>query len=196
MCLAVGCKSNESPPAPPGNAVLEIRTLYPRGNDAWLAPRAPDPDQAGDEGYAGDPLPIVIGCDRRLGVDVELEVFQLRAPDACGGNVQCGTLVIEVDPSDSGAAASGRAAAPSLYLDLGPLDRAGKLEGDHIIRPRLEKADGGPYNHPFAFPPADIDVTFASDDCSTAAGGAGGAENGAGGAGNEAPGGGGAPAAP
>jgi hypothetical protein len=160
----------------PGNVFLEITALRPRENDVWLPPRAPDPANAGDDGYAGDPEPIVIGCDRRLGVDTQVEHYYLRAPDACGGNVQCGYLVIDIDPTDTdtAAAASAYAAAPNLFVDLGPLDRAGKLEGDHTIRPRLAQTNGTPFTHPYASTPQDLTVTFTSDVCELGGAGGGG----------------------
>jgi len=173
LCSLAACSNDDSgAPVSPGNVFLEITALHPRGSDAWLPPRAPDPSNADDVGYAGDPEPIVIGCDRRLGVDTHVEHFYLRAPDACGSDVQCGYLVIEIDPSDAGAAASGYAAAPSLSVDLGALDKAGKLDGDHIIRPRLSQPDGKPFTHPYASTPEDLTVTFTSDTCDL--GGAGG----------------------
>src|ERR1700753_3282288 len=88
----------------PGNVVLELTALYPRNDETWLAPRDPDPTVSGDEGYAGDPGPVTIGCDARLGVLADVQNFFLRAPDACGGNLQCGFLVVEVDPSGKSAA--------------------------------------------------------------------------------------------
>ncbi len=212
-CSLVACKKSESTTTTgAGPVVLEIATLYPRDNVAWLAPRAPDPDKTdadgtnvGDMGYPGDPLPIVIGCDRKLGVAVEIENFTLRAPDACSDNPQCGALVIEIDPpadeptadSDGGvqsAAVSGHASAPSLVLDLSMPDvedlPPNWFEGDHVIRPGLQLPNGKPFTHPYAFAPADIPVTFVSDTC-PGAGGAGGSDangdaapdaNGAGGA--------------
>jgi hypothetical protein len=160
----------------PGNVVLEITALHPRGSDTWLPPRAPDPKNPSDEGSPGDPEPILIGCDRRLGVDTYVDNFYLRAPDACGSNVQCGYLVLEIDPSDAGAAASAYAAAPSLFIDLGALDRADKLEGGHVIRPRLSQPNGKPFTHPYASTPEDLTVTFASDTCELDGAGGGSGE--------------------
>lgn len=213
-CSLVGCKKNESSTATgPGPVVLEIATLYPRDNVAWLAPRLPDPDKPDDTGYDGDPQPIVIGCDRQLGVDVLIENFTLRAPDACSDNPQCGSLVIEIDPPADGAAVapdggsspapaiSGYASAPSLVLDLSnpnlPEPNPTWLEGDHVIRPRLQLPNGKPFTHPYAFEPQDVPVTFTSDACAGGAGGAVSSEtdtNGA--AAADAQGAGGAPAAP
>lgn len=197
-CSTVACKSNDSTTTTgQGDVVLEIRTLYPRNADAWLAPRAPDPEIADDPGYPGDPQPIVIGCDRRLGVDAVVENFTLRAPGACT-DAQCGTFVVELDPSDPSGSVTARAAAASLVMDLCALHAAGKLEGPHVLSPRLELSDGTPFTSPFAFPPADLDVTFsaeacASDLCQNDANGAAGGENaGSGGAGASAAGAGGA----
>ena len=176
LCLLAGCNNDDSSaPVSPGNVFLEITALHPRDSDVWLPPRAPDPADASDEGYAGDPEPLVIGCDRRLGVDTRVDNYYLRAPDACGSYVQCGWVVIDIDP-DTDAVTSAYAAAPSLFLDLCPLDLAGKLVGTHTIRPRLAKPDGTPFTHPYASTPQDLTITFASDACATAdAGGAGGA---------------------
>jgi hypothetical protein len=185
-CSLVACKSETAAPVSPGNVVLEITALRPRDNEVWQPPRAA---QGTDPGYPGDPEPIVIGCDRQLGVDVHVEHYYLRAPDACGGNLQCGWLIIDVDPTDTGAAVSGRAASPSLAVDLTPLDAAGELVGPHTLRPRLVQANGQPFTHPYASPPEDLAVTFASDDCPSG-GGAGGAGS------SEPPSAGGAPNAP
>jgi hypothetical protein len=217
-CSLVACKKSETTTTTgAGPVVLEIATLYPKDNVQWLAPRDPDPDKkdadgnnVGDMGYPGDPLPIVIGCDRRLGVDVEIENFTLRAPDACSDNPQCGALVIEIDPpadeataapdaAAEGAAVSGHASAPSLVLDLSELANANLLEGDHVMRPSLQLPNGKRFTHPYAFEPKDIAVTFTSDTCTGAggAGGSGSSESDAnGGATADAKAAGGAPAAP
>lgn len=177
LCLLAACSNGDSgAPVSPGNVFLEITALRPRGGDVWLPPRAPDPADPSDEGSPGDPEPILIGCDRRLGVDARLKYFSLRAPDACGGNLQCGYLVIEIDPSDAGSAASAYAAASSLFVDLGDLDHAGKLAGEHIIRPRLSQADGKPFTHPYASTPQDLTVTFTSDTCNVGGFGGGSGE--------------------
>jgi hypothetical protein len=176
LCSVAACSNDDSSaPISPGNVFLEITALHPRESDVWLPPRAPDPANPADVGYAGDSGPLVIGCDRRLGVDTQIEHYYLRAPDACGGNVQCGYLVIDIDPTDmdTDAAASAYAAAPSVFVDLGPLDRAGKLEGDHTIRPRLAQTNGMPFTHPYAATPQDLTVTFTSDACALAGAGGG-----------------------
>jgi hypothetical protein len=188
---AAACSNSSSTTATNyGNVVLEITSLLPRDNDVWLAPREADPNTPGDEGYDGDPEPVVIGCDRRLGVDVDVQNYYLRSPDACGGYTQCGYLSVELDPSDAGSAASAQAAATNLVINLAPLDQAGTLVGPHVLRPHLSLPDGTPFTHPFAFAPQDVPVTFAADDCGAAgAGGAGGAgdeANTSGGAGGSA----------
>jgi hypothetical protein len=187
-CSAAACKSNESTtPASPGDVVLQITALHPRNDDVWLAPRDPNPQQAGDIGYPGDPEPVVIGCDRRLGVDATITNYYLRAPDACAGNVQCGLFVVEIDPGAAGV--TGRAAAESLLVDLCPFESAGTLAGEHVLHPRLEQQDGTTFTSPFAMPPVDLTVTFASDSCASTRcqGAASGGESGAGGSSGEMP---------
>jgi hypothetical protein len=176
LCSLAACSNGDSgAPVSPGAVFLEITALHPQGSDAWLPPRAAEPADAGDEGYAGDAEPVVIGCDRRLGVDVRVDNFSLRAPDACGSDLQCGYLVIDVDPSDAGPRASAYAAAPSLFVDLEALDQAGTLEGEHVIHPRLSQPDGKPFTHPYASAPLDVTLTFTSEPCDSGNGGAAGA---------------------
>jgi len=167
----------------PGNVVLEITALLPRNDEVWLAPRDPDPTMSGDEGYAGDPEPVTIGCDLRLGVQVDVQNYSLRPPDSCGGTAQCGYLVVELDP-DQGPAARAESAASNVVFTLSdPLATGDPLVGPHVLRPRLILDDGTPFTAPFAFTPKDISVTFAADSCESEPNGAGGA-GGAGGASN------------
>lgn len=201
------CNTHNDTPVSPGNVVLEITTLYPRNNDAWLAPRKPDPVLAGDQGYPGDPGPVTLGCDtpsptaappddctprRLLGVQTDVENFYLRPPDACSGTAQCGFLIVELDPGPAGPAVSARAATTSVVLDLSALDAAGTLVGPHVLRPRLVLPDLTPFTTPYAFEPEDVSVTFAADACSPTSanggdcgGGTAGAPNEAGGAPND-----------
>lgn len=173
IAFAVGtaaCGSgNSATPVSPGNVVLELTALLPRNNDVWLAPRDPDPTVAGDEGYAGDPEPVTIGCDLRLGVEATVTNYYLRPPDGCSGTPQCGYFAVDVDPNDgpSGApAARAQAATSSAVLDLCGLRTATlPLAGPHVIRPELLLADGSPFTGPYAFDPKDVTVTFAEDTC-------------------------------
>lgn len=167
LCCLPACNKNDTEaPVSPGDVFLEITALHPRASDVWLPPRAPDPAVAGDEGHTGDAEPVVIGCDRRVGVDIHVEYWYLRAPDACGGQLQCGYAALDVDPGTE-SSTSTYAAAPSFYLDLCPLDLAGKLVGYHTLTPRLVEYNGKPFTHPYASTPQALTVTFASDDCST-----------------------------
>jgi hypothetical protein len=55
LVLALSCEGDEesTPPEPPGPVAFAIGELLPRGGDKWRP---------------GDVEPVVIGCDRRLGV--------------------------------------------------------------------------------------------------------------------------------
>ncbi|HTQ05439.1 MAG TPA: hypothetical protein VMI54_16360 [Polyangiaceae bacterium] len=160
------CHGKKSTPVSPGNTVLEITELLPRDNDVWLAPREADP-VTGDDGYPGDPGPVTIGCDLRLGVQATVENFYLRAPDACAGNIQCGVLLVELLRSDSATVvASGRAATTSVVLDLCGLAATDEgVPGSYVLRPSLVLPDGSTYASPYAFTPEDVDVTLAEDAC-------------------------------
>src|SRR5689334_4114142 len=85
--LLVACSTDETTePVALGRASLRISALWPDGASPWWPPVAPGAD--GDPGNPGDPEPVVIGCDRRLGVSAELDNFYLRTPDACGSSPQ------------------------------------------------------------------------------------------------------------
>jgi hypothetical protein len=176
---------SSSTPISPGNVVLEVTALLPRNDEVWLAPRDPDP-VSGDEGYPGDPEPVTIGCDLKLGVQVDVQNFSLRPPGSCSGTPQCGYLVIELDP-DQGPAAHAESATSSVLLTLSdPLAASDALAGSHVLRPRLLLDDGTKFTEPFAFTPKDVSVTFAADSCENEPDGAGGSgsDGGAGGASN------------
>jgi hypothetical protein len=81
----------------PGPAAVVITSLSPRGSSVWTAP-----DGAG----AGDPQPVELDCDGRLGVSVatrgldetETITWAYRTPGACGSSPNCGYLRIDFDP--------------------------------------------------------------------------------------------------
>jgi hypothetical protein len=159
-------------PISPGDVVLEITALLPNKDEVWLAPRDPDPEISGDVGYPGDPEPVTLGCDLRIGVQADVQNYYLRPPDGCAGTPQCGYLVVDLDP-DAGPLARGQAAASNVVLTLSE-----PLVGPHVLRPRLLLADGSTFTEPYAFPPKDVTVTFAADpSCDGGAAGAGGAPN-------------------
>jgi hypothetical protein len=70
LALAVACgDSDESaPPEPPGEIAIAIQELLPRGAEHW---------------HLGDPEPVRLGCDRRLGVTVDFydPVAKAKAED-------------------------------------------------------------------------------------------------------------------
>ncbi len=176
VATAACSNGSSSTPISPGNVVLEITALLPRNDEVWLAPRDPDP-VSGDEGYPGDPEPVTIGCDLRLGVQADVRNYYLRAPDGCSGTPQCGYLVVELDP-DQGPAARAQGAAPNVVLTLtDPLAPGDPLVGPHVLRPRLVLPDGSTFSDPYAFTPKDVNVTFAADSCESEPNGAGGAPN-------------------
>jgi len=156
------CGGNDSDAtAPPPKITLAINALLPRDNDVWSP---------------GDAEPAVLGCDRRLGVLLEVENFSLRAPQACGGAVQCGYAEASLLHASDGSLAAGPVAGAStgLVLDLSALD---PVDGDYLVHPALLTAAGTPYERNFAEPPVDVSVRLTSDACDTGEGGAGGGSN-------------------
>jgi hypothetical protein len=78
----------------PGPAAIVLTSLSPRGSSVWT----PDGD--------GDPQPVELDCDGRLGVSVatrgldetETITWAYRTPGACGSSPNCGYLRIDLDP--------------------------------------------------------------------------------------------------
>jgi hypothetical protein len=127
--------------------------------------------------YPGDTEPVVLGCDRRLGVVLDVENFNLRAPEACGGAVQCGYAEVSLlSATDSSVAAGPVAAAGTgLVLDLSALE---PVDGDYLVHPELRSEQGAPYLRNFAEAPLDLAVTLVADGpCETGEGGASGGGN-------------------
>jgi hypothetical protein len=95
----LACGDEDAPPAAttPGPASLVITSLAPRGNALWTAP---------DGDVVGDPQPVALDCDGRLGVSVatrgldetETISWAYRTPGACGSSPNCGYLRIDFDP--------------------------------------------------------------------------------------------------
>jgi hypothetical protein len=118
---------------------------------------------------------VVIGCDRELGVTVDVQNFSLRVPDACGSSLQCGFLSLTLDPDAAPITVTG--AAKTLLFDLKDLHTQGKLDGEHVLRPALFLTSDHPFTHPFTADPVDLPVTFQAvpdADCAAASGGTGG----------------------
>lgn len=144
--------------APPPKVTLAVSSLLPRSGDIW---------------YPGDPEPVLLGCDRRLGVMLEVENFNLRAPAACGGAVQCGYAEVSLLHAGDSSLAAGPVAGAGigLVLDLGALD---PVAGDYLVHPELRTETGALYDRNYAEAPMDLGVTLAADEsCETGAGGAG-----------------------
>lgn len=165
--LLVGaCESDTSnTPVSPGKVSLRIAALWPRGGEPWWPPVVADDDSA----FPGDPEPVLVGCDRRLGVSVALDNFELRVPDACGTLPQCGFLSLELDPDLSQpsdvttrATARVRGASDTLVLDLSALEPS---EGVHQIHASLFTASGHEFKGPFTSDPLDLSVSLAFEAC-------------------------------
>lgn len=158
--------------APPPKVSLRVSALIPVGEAAWYAP-AP-----GEE--VTEPV-IAIGCDRTLGVELEVENFSLRAPNACGGAVQCGYDQVSLLAPEDEAILVGpvQSASNVPLLDLTTLV---PIAGRYRVRPELLTTIGTIYARNYLELPADVPVTLL-DVCDSSAGGAAGA-GGAGGAGD------------
>jgi hypothetical protein len=183
------CESDTtSTPVSPGEVTLRISALWPRAGEVWW----PRYDADDDSAYPGDPEPVLVGCDRRLGVSVALDNFSLRVPDACGTSPQCGFLSIELDPDLSQpssvierAPTHVRGTSQTLTLDLSALE---PVEGVHQIHTTLLTSSAREFTGPFTTEPVDLSVSLAFEDCAVAgsAGSAGSAGmDGMGGAGGE-----------
>jgi len=158
--------------APPPKVSLRVSALFPVGEPAWHAPAV------GEE--VTEPV-LTISCDRTLGVELEIENFSLRAPDACGGAVQCGYNQVSLLRPEDGSIAIGpvKSASNVPLLELATLD---PVAGHYLIRPELLTTIGTVYTRNYLEPPADLPVTL-TDVCDPSEGGAGGAGAGASGAG-------------
>jgi len=172
--LLAACGSDSTATtAPPAKVSLRIKSLIPVGEAAWHAPPAGE-----DVGYPS----VAIGCDRTLGVELELENFSLRAPNACGGAVQCGYDQVSLLDAADGSLVLGpvQSASNVPLLDLSGLE---PLAGAYLVRPELLTTVGTIYTRNWLELPADLPVTL-TDVCDPSAGGAGGGD--AGGEGGDA----------
>jgi len=150
--------------APPPKVSLRVTGLIPVGEAAWHAPPA-------DEELI--PPVVAVGCDRTLGVELTIENFSLRAPNACGGAVQCGyDQVSLLDPADESILVGPVQSASNVPLfDLSALE---PLAGSYLVRPELLTTVGTIYARNYLELPADLPVTL-TDVCDAGGGGAGGA---------------------
>ncbi len=188
LALALSCGDDEdaAPPEPPGPVAFALGELLPRGAETWRP---------------GDPEPIVIGCDRRLGVTALIYDpvvyrdgppppddpnnpeqgkyvrgdYLLRPPGACG-QPQCGTLRVTVE-AESGEVATSEVAVETAVVNLTPLGDA--IEGRLRIRGELlenGKTPATKAGQPLA---DEIEVEATPETCSPdGEGGAGGAPTG------------------
>src|SRR5690349_19063570 len=129
------CGGNDSEAtAPPPKVTLAVTALLPRNSDIW---------------YPGDAEPAVVGTDCRLGVTLAVENFNLRAPYACGGAVQCGYAEVSLLHAADGSLAAGPIAGAStgLVLDVSGLE---PIAGDYLVHPELRTDVGTLYNRNYA----------------------------------------------
>jgi hypothetical protein len=184
LFLALSCGDDEEtvPPEPPGPIAFAIGELLPRGSDRWRP---------------GEAEPVVIGCDRRLGVTALLYDplvyrdgppppddpstpgvkyvrgdYLLRPPGACS-RAQCGTLRVTVEAA-SGAVATNEVAVETAVVDLEPLGDA--LEGRLSIRAELLENGETPATERGEPLADEMEIDALLDDCAPdGEGGAGGA---------------------
>jgi hypothetical protein len=132
LVVVVACGSDDGTDTPDvvEPTTLSIAELRPSGGDAWRA---------------GDPEPVALGCDRLLGVALELTNWTLRPRGACGSLDQCGYVHAELT-TPSGAAVSIDTALASFVFDLGGVE----LSSDEAatIRVELRDGDGEPFEQP------------------------------------------------
>jgi hypothetical protein len=162
LVLGACGNSGSEKTAPPPAVTLAVTALLPRNGDVW---------------QPGDAEPVLVGCDRRLGVTLEVENFNLRAPGSCGGSVQCGYAEVSLLHAADGSVAAGpiAAAGTGLVLDLSEL---APVDGDYLVHPELRTEVGTVYDNNYAEPPVDVSVRLAADGpCDTGEGGAGGGGN-------------------
>jgi len=149
LVLSLSCDDDEQapPPAPPGPVAMMIGELRPRGSEVW---------------QRDDPEPIVIGCDRRLGVRLYIYndlvdengnivvdgPFQpsaesgweftsgdylLRPPGTCT-RAQCGVAKVTLESLANDAVVTAYASVDTVVVDVASL---GDLDGAIKIRAEL-----------------------------------------------------------
>jgi hypothetical protein len=132
LVAVAACGSDDSADTPDvvEPTTLAIAELRPSGGDAWRA---------------GDPEPVALGCDRLLGVALELTNWTLRPRGACGSLDQCGYVHAELT-TPNGVAVSIDTALASFVFDLGGVE----LSSDEAatIRVQLHDGDGAPFEQP------------------------------------------------
>lgn len=168
LVVAAACSSDDSTDTPDAvePTTLSIAELRPSGGDAWRA---------------GDPEPIAIGCDRLLGVSLELTNWTLRPRGACGSLGQCGYVHATLT-TPGGAAVTIDTALASFVFELSAVE----LSPDEAatIRVELRDGDGEPFEQPegeVLFTELDVALDGAVDaGCEPGSGGAGGQSGSAG----------------
>jgi hypothetical protein len=139
---------------------LAITELRPSGGEAWRA---------------GDPEPVVIGCDRLLGVALALENWTLRPRGACGSLSQCGYVHAQLT-TPGGAAVTLDTALATFVFDVGDVELS--PDDAATIRIELRNGDGEPFEQPegeVLFTELDVALDGTSDPgCESGSGGAGG----------------------
>lgn len=158
LIALAACGSDDTPTEtvetePPTIAISELR---PRGAEVWRS---------------GDPEPLVVGCDLRLGVSVELTNFILRPRNACGGVSDCGYLHATLTSAE--ASLTVESALDSFVFDFTSF---GAFPADAVtIRVALHSDSGTPIVIPEGDEIAtELDVLLAGDSCEGGMGGAGG----------------------
>jgi hypothetical protein len=200
VLFSFSCDDDEQapPPEPPGPVAMMLGELRPRGSEVW---------------HRDDPEPVVIGCDRQLGVTLYVYNdfvdengrlipdggrfqpsaasdwkftrgdYLLRPPGSCT-RAQCGIAKVTVESETSGAVVTAHAAVETVVVDLTSL---GELDGTLTIRAELLE-HGRMLAMKNGQPLADeLELSVSSEDCGPdGEAGAGGAPSGTGGSGNQA----------
>ncbi|HEY3497381.1 MAG TPA: hypothetical protein VGK73_21945 [Polyangiaceae bacterium] len=216
VVFACGDDTADEGPTTAGPVCLAFSALKPRNNEelplGGVCP-PPDPAEAPIEGAGGAPEPppppstpvVVLGCDRKLGVEVTTSGWTFRPPFSCGGALGCGYLLVELYSNTPYPIARAESAVSSALLDLTAADPS-TLAGYRELRATLmitkEPNERVPFiqcdrTTGFCVSPVSQFVELQLEDCSpddgagpdgeAGAGGAGGAGDagGAGGAGGE-----------
>lgn len=178
ICVLVSvaaCSSDDDPETPQEvePTTIAIAELRPNGADAW---------------HPGDPEPIALGCDRLLGVSLELDNWTLRPRGACGSVAQCG--YVHASLTSANGSVSVEPALAAFVFDLSELELV--PEEPATLRVELRTGEGEAFEQPAGeVLVTTLDVALQSpitcDPGSAGAGGQGGAAGAAGAAGSGTP---------
>jgi hypothetical protein len=184
LVFSVSCDDDEQapPPEPPRPVGMMIGELRPRGSEVW---------------QRDDAEPVVIGCDRRLGVTLYIYEnllsppsaestpawsftrgdYLLRPPGTCT-RTQCGTAKVTVESLANGAVVTAQASVETVVVDLVSLG-----DTDGTLRIRAELLENGRTlamrnGQPLA---DELELSVSSEDCEPDGGAGAGGEAGAGG---------------